>query len=331
MPDLIFSMTDVSFRFPDDEQPTLSSISFSIEAGERVAISGPSGSGKSTLLYLLNRLYPANCDGVVEGDIRLFGRSADSYVPGEINHRIATVFQDPDAQFCMPTVEEELAFTLENLRTPAAEMNERLTQVLEITSLSDYRNTSIQTLSGGMKQRVATACALVMDPDVLLLDEPISHLDPQTAKEFIGWLDQLQKEFGLTVIAVEHRLDSWGTFFDREIFIDASGTIAADRHFIPHQPFRYPLRLNAVLDATTVSAVGLSVKKSEKTLLYPLSLHARRGECIVIAGPNGSGKSTLVKTLCGIYKKGSGTITSSACGYVPQSPEFLFLTSTVRN
>jgi len=324
-------MNDVSFRYPDDQQPTLSSVSFSIEAGERVAISGPSGSGKSTLLYLLNRLYPANCDGIVEGDIRLFGKPAESYAPGEINHRVATVFQDPDSQFCMPTVEEELAFTLENLNTPAVEMDERIADVLEITGLTHLRHVNIQTLSGGMKQRVATACALVMDPEVLLLDEPISHFDPHTAKEFIGWLDQLQHAFGLTVIAVEHRLDSWGPFFDLEIAIDASGTIGADRNFIPHEPFRYPHRLNAVLDETALSATGLSVKIGGKTLLHPLSLNARRGECIVIAGANGSGKSTLVKALCSIYKKSSGAVTSHACGYVPQSPEFLFLTPTVRN
>lgn len=331
MPDSIFEMNNVSFRFPDDPAPTLSSISFTIRRGERVAISGPSGSGKSTLLYLLNRLYPSNCDGIVEGDIRLFGKQADSYAPGEINHRVATVFQDPDAQFCMPTVEEELAFTLENLQTPAAEMNDRITHVLEITGLAEFRNSNIQTLSGGMKQRVATACAFVMNPKVLLLDEPISHLDPHTAQEFIDWLDKLQKAFGLTVIAIEHRLDSWGNFFDREIAIDAAGTLSADRNFSPHEPFRYPLRLNAVLEDTTLSAERLSVKINGKTLLHPLTLKARKGECIVIAGPNGSGKSTLVKALCGIYKKDTGMVTAKPCGYVPQSPEFLFLTSAVRN
>lgn len=324
-------MKDVSFRFPDDDYNTLSSLSFSIGTGERVVISGPSGSGKSTLLYLLNRLYPANCDGIVEGDIRLFGKRAESYAPGEINHRVATVFQDPDSQFCMPTVEEELAFTLENLNTPAAEMTEKIRRVLESTGLPHLRDIKIQMLSGGMKQRVATACALVMDPEVLLLDEPISHLDPQTAKEFIDWLDRLQKTFGITVIAVEHRLDSWGAFFDREILIDAGGTIGADRKFIPPQPFHYPLRLNAVLDEQAISAAALSVKMGGKTLLHPLSLQARRGECIVIAGPNGSGKSTLVKALCGVHKKSTGTVTSNPCGYVPQSPEFLFLTPTVRS
>lgn len=322
-------MKNVSFRFPDDRQPTLSSISFSIDAGERVAISGPSGSGKSTLLYLLNRLYPINCDGILAGEIQLFGKSADSYAPGEINHRIATVFQDPDSQFCMPTVAEELAFTLENLNTPVAQMAERIQQVLEITGLTHLTHTRIQTLSGGMKQRVATACALVMKPEVLLLDEPISHLDPQTAKEFIFWLDQLQKTYNLTIIAVEHRLDSWDAFFDREIVISSAGLISKDKKFIPHKTFCYPQRLNSVRDDTALSTRDLSVKIKEKNLLHSLSLEAKKGECIVIAGPNGSGKSTFVKAVCGIYKKEAAYFKSDACGFVPQSPEFLFLTASV--
>lgn len=329
MPDTIFKMNNVSFRFPDDQSPTLSSISFAIERGERVAISGPSGSGKSTLLYLLNRLYPSNCDGIVEGEIHLFCKPADSYASGEINHRVATVFQDPDSQFCMPTVEEELAFTLENLNTPASEMAERIQHVLNITGLSHLRHVSIQTLSGGMKQRVATACALVMNPEVLLLDEPISHLDPYTGKEFILWLDQLQKKFHLTIVAVEHRLDYWGTFFDREIKVTSDGRISEDATFKPHETLRYPLRLNSMLDPTVLTATGLSVKVKGNTLLHPLSMTAKKGECIVIAGPNGSGKSTLVKAISGIYKKEAVKFTSDPCGYVPQSPEFLFLTSTV--
>lgn len=329
VPETILAMKDVFFRYPDDGHQTLSSITFSITRGERVAISGPSGSGKSTLLYLLNRLYPLNCDGIVEGEIELFGKASEHYAPGEINRRIATVFQDPDAQFCMPTVEEELAFTLENMKTPAKDMEERIDRVLELTGLSHLKHVNIQTLSGGMKQRVATACALVMDPEVLLLDEPISYLDPLTAKEFISWLDLLQQRFELTIIAVEHRLDSWGNFFDREIVIDATGKITSDRDFIPHETLHYPARTKSVRDEESLFADGLSVKIKDKTLLHPLSFESKKGECIVIAGPNGSGKSTLVKALCGVHKKDAGKVSTHACGYVPQSPEFLFLTPSV--
>ena len=181
----VIRLENVSFSFPDEKVPVLSNFSMSIEQGERVVITGPSGCGKSTLLYLCNRLYPDNCDGIVSGKIELFGKDSDSYRPGEVNHRIATVFQDPDAQFCMPTVEEELAFTLENLLVAREDMDSRIAEVLESTKLTAYRHSVIQSLSGGMKQRVATACALIMKPEVLLLDEPITHLDPYTAKQYI--------------------------------------------------------------------------------------------------------------------------------------------------
>ena len=329
MPEEIFSLKDLSFRFPEDDEKTLTCISFSVEQGERLVLTGPSGCGKSTLLYLLNRLYPDNCDGLVNGEIMLFGKPTAEYAPGEINHRIATVFQDPDSQFCMPTVEEELAFTLENLHVPIADMEARIEGVLELTGLVDIRHTVIQSLSGGMKQRVATACALIMDPEVLLLDEPLSHLDPYTAKQFVHWLEQLQQSSNLTILAVEHRLDSWGSFFGREIQLGCDGSVVGDQPFTPRLPISFPERQSTVQPENALIADKLSVTIKDTQLLAPLSFTVRRGEVVVIAGPNGSGKSTLLKSLCGIYKPSTGTVQSDGVGYVPQSPEFLFLTQSV--
>ncbi|MDN7243920.1 ABC transporter ATP-binding protein [Planococcus shenhongbingii] len=327
--DRVFSLQDVSFRFPDDASNTLNDISFSISRGERVVISGPSGCGKSTLLYLLNRLYPLNCDGITSGAIHLFGKNAEHYAPGEINHRVATVFQDPDSQFCMPTVEEELAFTLENLHVPFAEMDPRIAEVLQLTGLSHLRQSVIQSLSGGMKQRVATACALIMEPEVLLLDEPISHLDPYMADQFIEWLDELQKSFNVTIVAVEHRLDLWGSFFNRELVMDSEGNMVADSAFAIQQPVLFPEWISAAGPETALTANEISVRMKDEELLLPMSFIAKRGEVVVIAGPNGSGKSTLMKALCGIYAISGGTVKSDGAGYVPQSPEYLFLEKTV--
>lgn len=329
MPEEIFSVNELSFRFPDDETQTLTGISFTVHRGERLVLTGPSGCGKSTLLYLLNRLYPENCDGLADGEILLFGKPAADYAPGEINHRVATVFQDPDSQFCMPTVEEELAFTLENLQTPFDEMDPRIETVLELTQLTHLRHTVIQSLSGGMKQRVATACALIMDPEVLLLDEPLSHLDPYTAMQFVQWLELLQQQANLTIVAVEHRLDSWGSFFGREIQMGGDGSIVADQKFTPRSPVLFPKLQPTGQTEIALCATELSVTIKDKQLLSPSTFSARRGEIVIIAGPNGSGKSTLVKSLCGIYKKTTGTIESNGTGYVPQSPEYLFLTQRV--
>ncbi|MGM9922052.1 MAG: ABC transporter ATP-binding protein, partial [Bhargavaea sp.] len=305
----VISLADVSFRFPDDPENTLNGLTFEIQRGERVVISGPSGCGKSTLLYLLNRLYPLNCDGIVEGDIHLFGKSADDYRPGEINQWIATVFQDPDSQFCMTTVEEELAFTLENLQVPRADMERRIVDVLDQTGLADFRQSVIQSLSGGQKQRVATACALVAEPEVLLLDEPLAHLDPLTARNFVRWLDGLQRQTGLTVVAVEHRLDLWERFFEREIVLGLDGQMIADHPVDSKAPVAFPKRATGMTGRPALSVSDLSVEISGKQLLDPLSFEVSGGEIAVIAGPNGSGKSTLAKALCGIYKH-SGTVRS---------------------
>lgn len=312
----VIHLENVSFSFPDEETPVLTNFSMSIERGERVVITGPSGCGKSTLIYLCNRLYPDNCDGIVSGKIELFGKSSDSYNPGEVNHRIATVFQDPDAQFCMPTVEEELAFTLENLLVAREDMDSRITEVLESTRLTAYRHSIIQSLSGGMKQRVATACALIMKPEILLLDEPITHLDPYTAKQYIEWLDVLQKKSGITILAIEHRLDLWGNFFHRRI------KLKEDRTSLNNCTRRESM----IREELALQVEGISTKN----FLQPTSFMLNKGEVAVLAGPNGSGKSTLLKALSGILAA-KGKVQPTMLGYVPQSPEFLFVTGRVKD
>lgn len=328
----IIDFKHVTFQFPEDESPVFSDISFSITAGERIALWGPSGCGKSTLLYLMNRLYPSNCDGILKGSIELWSKDTASYMAGELNKRMATVFQDPDTQFCMPTVEQEMAFTLENLHVSRIEMEARISETLRMTGLSHLRKTKIQTLSGGMKQRVATACAILMNPEVLLLDEPLSHLDPLTAQHYVAWLDTLQTSQALTVIVVEHRLDMWGSFFNRAIHVTNSGSFSVEEH--PRRSrIHFPKRISTIQEELAFAAENVRVDVKDKTLLTNISLQLKRGEVAVLAGPNGSGKSTFLKTVCGILKHSEGTIESGTIlpGYVPQSPEHLFVTQQVRD
>lgn len=326
----VIRLSNVTFHFPDRRDPVLENVSFAVRAGERLVISGASGCGKSTLLLLLNRLYPFNCDGTIQGDIWLFGKKTEDFVPGEINQRIATVFQDPDTQFCMPTVEEELAFTLENLNVPSADIETRIASVLELTSLSDFRYTKIHSLSGGLKQRVAVACALVMNPKILLLDEPLSHLDPLTSKKFVHWLDALQKRVNLTIIAVEHRLASWNRFFTREICLGNSGKVLADRPFIDAKPLVFPARLSSIRQDEALHVSNLAVTIAGENRLLPMSFSMNSGEVTIIAGPNGSGKTTLLKALVGILNTSGSVKPCLQLGYVPQSPEYMFLTSTIK-
>lgn len=310
----VIEFKDVCFRYPDEDKWILDKVSLSIQLGEKVVITGPSGSGKTTLLYVCNRLYPENCDGIMTGSVKLFGRESSSYAQGEVNHRVATVFQDPDAQFCMLTVEEELAFTLENLDVDRSVMAEKIENVLTMTGLIEFRHAVIQQLSGGEKQRIATACALIMEPEVLLLDEPISHLDPYTARKFIAWLDELQNQKGFTVVAIEHRLDLWGTFFDRTIELQSMDQVP---------------RLEKRKSSRQVEQ-SLLVKDVSTPYLKKTSFHLQKGEVAVLAGPNGSGKSTLLKALCQLIPA-KGSVVPEQLGYVPQSPEFLFVTKSVED
>ncbi len=329
---VVMAFANVTFRFPEDEEPVLHNVSLTIRRGERVVITGASGSGKSTLLYLMNRLYPSSCDGILSGTILLWDKDHDDYAPGEINARVATVFQDPDSQFCMPTVEEEMAFTLENLHVPRAEMEQRITEALQVTQLTQLRHAVIQTLSGGMKQRVATACAILMKPEVLLLDEPLSHLDPLTAREFVNWLDALQRVYDWTVIVVEHRLDTWGTFFDRGLRV-VTGGVVEQADCAVASPILFKKRRSSMAAATVFDMQGVAVEVKGKTLLKDLSIQLKCGEIAVLAGHNGSGKSTLLKTICGIMPMTKGRILGEAVlpGYVPQSPEHLFVTQRVED
>lgn len=311
----VIQFDNVSFRYPDEEKWILNDFSFAVQKGSRVVLTGPSGCGKTTLLYLCNRLYPDNCDGILTGKIKLFGKDSSMFIPGEINHRIATVFQDPDAQFCMQTVEEELAFTLENLHTKREEMEKRISDVLTLTELTEFRHATIQKLSGGQKQRIATACALIMDPEILLLDEPISHLDPYTAKKYVEWLDDLQQKRKMTIVAIEHQLHLWGGFFERSISLH-KGEVAPKL-----EKRTSSIRANASLVVSKVQA---------EPILQETTFTLNHGEITVLAGPNGSGKSTLLKSLCQLVPS-SGSVEPKYLGYVPQSPEFLFLTKNVRD
>ncbi len=160
----------------------LSSVSMSLYKGEITLLLGPGGCGKSSLALCLNGIYPHAVESVVTGSVKLFGETPDLRHPGKTAQTVGIVFQDPDSQFCMLTVEQELAFCLENIGCPREEIGGRIEDALKLVQLTDCREKEIHTLSGGQKQRVAIAAALVLRPKVLILDEPTSNLDPASAQ-----------------------------------------------------------------------------------------------------------------------------------------------------
>jgi energy-coupling factor transport system ATP-binding protein len=214
--------------FSYEEGDIFTDLTFSIEKNQSILLLGPSGSGKSTLAYCLNKLYPEAVDGELKGTITFEGRNLDDFKPGELNQKIGIVFQDPESQFCMLTVEEEVAFGLENFHVPRAEMEVKINRALELVGLQAEKKTTIHTLSGGQKQKLAIACVLVLQPEVIILDEPTANLDPLSSSDLVDTIARLKKERPFTLIVVEHKLDDWVEFIDRCLVLDSSATILFD-------------------------------------------------------------------------------------------------------
>jgi energy-coupling factor transporter ATP-binding protein EcfA2 len=168
---------------------------------------GPSGSGKSTLLRCINGLVPHFSGGSLRGTIRVNDLDPVQLSPREMSRMVGFVFQDPETQFVVDRVEDEIAFSLENAALPRGEMEVRVEEALKLLELTQLRRRGLDTLSGGEIQRVAIAAAMALQPQILVLDEPTSQLDPHSAEEVLEALVNLNKTLGLTVILAEHRLE----------------------------------------------------------------------------------------------------------------------------
>jgi len=213
----------VTYSYPDQPQPVLDDFSLSVEEGELLLVIGPSGSGKSTLLRCLNGLVPHFYGGRWRGRLRVGGRDPVAVGPRGMSDLVGFVLQDPEAQFVVDTVEAELAFAMENFGLPQALMRKRVEEVLDQLNIAHLRERPISTLSGGEKQRVAIAAVLTLHPQVLVLDEPTSQLDPQAAEEVLIALRQLNEDLGLTVVLSEHRLERVVQYADRLLYLPGPG------------------------------------------------------------------------------------------------------------
>jgi energy-coupling factor transport system ATP-binding protein len=190
-----------------------------IDDGEFALVSGLSGSGKSTLLRCLNGLVPHFTGGQLSGRVTVTGRDPIAEGPHVLSQFVGFVFQNPEAQFVLDRVEDEIAFALENRGLSPTEMRMRVEEVLDLLGLANLRDRRLDTLSGGEKQRVAIAAALTLRPRVLALDEPTSQLDPQSAEEVLQALVSLNRDLGLTVVLAEQRLERIVPHTDQLIYL----------------------------------------------------------------------------------------------------------------
>jgi energy-coupling factor transport system ATP-binding protein len=213
----------LSYRYPGSTSPILEDLSFEVREGEFLLVIGPSGSGKSTLLRCLNGLVPHFYGGQISGRTIVDGRDPLALGPRGMAGTVGFVLQDPEAQFVVDRVEDELAFALENQGLDPIVMRKRVEEALDQLGIAALRQRSVNSLSGGERQRVAIAAVMTLQPRLLVLDEPTSQLDPQAAEEVLDTLVKLNEDLGLTVVLSEHRLERVVQYADRILYLPGEG------------------------------------------------------------------------------------------------------------
>ncbi len=239
----LLKIENLTFSYPQSIQPALKNINLAIKKGSFTGITGPTGAGKSTLAYCLNGIIPHFQGGKLGGQINLRGDSLFTLGTAQISRVVGSVFQDPDAQIISADVEQEVAFGPENLGVPPEEIEQRIAEALYLTGISGLRRRPTTVLSGGQKQRLAIAAALAVLPEILLLDEPTSELDPAGTEEIFQVLKKLNREHGITIIIIEQKTEQLATHADRIVVLN-EGAVVMDDH--PRQVFSKQQTLEAV-------------------------------------------------------------------------------------
>jgi energy-coupling factor transport system ATP-binding protein len=321
----------------------LRDVDLTIDEGELVLVSGRTGVGKSTLLGVLTGLVPRFSGGTLSGDVLLDGRSVVHQPPRERAHVVGYVGQDPAAGFVTDSVEEELAYGMEQLGLPADTMRRRVEETLDLLGIASLRARDLRTLSGGEQQRVAIGSVLTMHPRVLVLDEPTSALDPTAAEEVLATLTRLVHDLGVAVVMAEHRLERVVPFADRMVLLPGDGSVRSGvpADLLGSSPVVPPIvelgrafgwsplpmtvrdarRLARGLDLGDPPTVAtssdqppvlegddLTVVRGATVALREASVRLRPGSVTALMGRNGSGKSTLLWTLQGTRARRSGRV-----------------------
>lgn len=236
----VIETKNITYTYPGTTKPSISDISIKIEKGEFVLITGPSGCGKTTLCRCFNGLIPHFYQGELKGEVWVAGLKVSEHPIYELAKHVGLVFQNPENQLFALSVEKDVAFGLENLGVPREEMRKRVDWALELTGIYDLKDRPPHELSGGQQQRVAIASVLAMQPEVMVLDEPTSFLDPLSAKKIFEVIYELNRKLGITVILVEHRLDLTAGYADHIIVMDAGKVVldGAPREILSSQEAR---------------------------------------------------------------------------------------------
>ena len=215
----------VSVTYTGASEPTLREVNLRVDEGELCLVVGRTGSGKSTLLGAVNGLVPHFTGGTLAGRVTVLGRDTREHRPRDLADVVGVVGQDPLLGFVTDTVEEELAYGMEQLALPAGVMRKRVEETIDLLGLADLRRRPLRDLSGGQQQRVAIGAVLTTHPRVLVLDEPTSALDPAAAEEVLAAITRLVHDLGVTVLMAEHRLERVLQYADRLVHLLPGGRV----------------------------------------------------------------------------------------------------------
>lgn len=318
---------DVTFRYPGSHGDVLSGVSMAVPAGAFALLVGGTGSGKSTLLSLAKpQIAPA---GDRAGQVRVFGRPVDD-LDGAEACEVGYVFQDPDNQIVCDSVWHEMAFGLENLGTPQGEMRRRVAEASYFFGMGPWFHSDTDALSGGRKQLLALASTLVIQPRVLLLDEPTAQLDPIAARNFLHALFRVNRELGCTVVVATHEPELMADYATCAFEL-VDGAVRPVEDLGRFKCEAALAERGALCDANAPAAVSargawFRYRRDDDWVLRGLDLEVRQGEVHALVGGNGCGKSTLLALIAGTRRAQRGEVRSaiSAKAMLPQDPKALF-------
>ena len=251
----IIETKNLTYTYPGGTKPSINNVSINVEKGEFVLITGPSGCGKTTLCRCFNGLIPHFYQGELKGEITVAGMDTTTHETHTIAKSVGLVFQNPENQLFALSIEKDVAFGLENLGMPREEMREKVDWALKQTDIYELRERSPHEVSGGQQQRVAIAAVLAMQPEIIVLDEPTSFLDPLSAEKIFEVIHELNKKLGITVVLVEHRLDLTAKYADHIIIMN-EGSVCFDG------------KPREILSTEETRLIGVGIPKA--TLLYQM-------------------------------------------------------------
>ena len=251
----VIETKNLTYAYPNCTKPSISDVSIKVERGDFVLITGPSGCGKTTLCRCFNGLIPHFYQGELTGKITVAKMDATKHSTYEMAKHVGLVFQNPENQLFALSIEKDVAFGLENLGVSRQDMQKRVNWALNLTEIYGLRDRSPHEISGGQQQRVAIAAVLAMQPEIVVLDEPTSFLDPLSAEKIFEVIYDLNKKLGITVVLVEHRLDLTAKYANHIVVMD-EGKVCFDG-----DP-------RVVLSKNESRLIGIGIPKA--TLLYQM-------------------------------------------------------------